>query len=209
MFNTVASLSKRPKADLIVIPFFKGKKGAETIVNLPDLKSVIAPILKAGDFTGKEGSTMLAYLTGKSEKRLLFLGLGEERECNLEGLRRSYGAAMKRCQNKKWPQISLVIPKLKRHDVASVTRAVSEGVGLCLYLFQEWKSKKEPFYVKKITLLGAKDPKIAKKTLGILSGVNLTRDLINRNALDVTPQTLAAEAKKLARTFIAVKTTVR
>jgi len=206
MFNTVPSLSKRPKADLIVIPFFKGKKGAETIVNLPDLKSVIAPILKAGDFTGKEGSTMLAYLTGKSEKRLLFLGLGEERECNLEGLRRSYGAAMKRCQNKKWPQISLVIPKLKRHDVASVTRAVSEGVGLCLYLFQEWKSKKEPFYVKKITLLGAKDP---KKTLGILSGVNLTRDLINRNALDVTPQTLAAEAKKLARTFIAVKTTVR
>eukprot|EP01066_Platyproteum_vivax_P011901 Platyproteum_vivax@DN5399_c0_g1_i1.p1 len=208
MFHVVGSVSKRPKADLIVVPFFKGKKGPDPIVNLPDLKGVISPIIKAGDFSGKEGATMLAYLTGKNEKRLLFLGLGEEKACNLETLRRSFAAAMKLCHNKKWPHVSFVLPKLKKFDVAQVTCAVSEGVGLCFYVFEEWKSKKELYYVKKITLVGAKDAKIPKKTLGILSGVNLTRDLINRNALDVMPQTLAAQAKKLARNFSSVKTTV-
>ena len=96
------SLSKRPKADLIVVPFFKTKKGAEPAVNVSDLKGTITPIIKAGDFSGKKGSTMLAYLSGKTEKRLLLLGLGDAKTCTMETLRTAYAAAMKRCQGKKW-----------------------------------------------------------------------------------------------------------
>ena len=87
IFQVVATVSKRPKADLVVVPFFKTKKGATQIVNIPDLKGGIGPILKAGDFSGKEGATMLAYLTGKGEKRLLLLGLGDEKLCSMEALR--------------------------------------------------------------------------------------------------------------------------
>lgn len=208
MFAIAQNYSKRPKADLIVVPFFQGKKEAEPSVNLPELKGDITPVLKAGDFTGKEGSTLLAYLSGKTEKRILFLGLGEEKSCTLETLRRSFGAAMKRCQNKKWPHINLILPQCKKFAIAEVTRAVSEGVGLCAYVFEEWKAKKELYHVKKIILVGAKDPQILKKTEGILSGVNLSRDLINRNALDITPQALAAEAQKLAKKFSSVKATI-
>ena len=50
------SVSKRPKGDLIVVPFFQKKKGVEPAVNIPDLKEAIDPILKAGDFSGKEGA---------------------------------------------------------------------------------------------------------------------------------------------------------
>lgn len=205
-----SSVSKRPKADLVVVPFFKTKKGADPAVNLPDLKGVINPILKAGDFNGKEGATMLAYLTGKTEKRLLLLGLGEEKSCTMETLRRGYSAAMKRCQGKKWVNVNFVLPKHGKLNTQEITRAVSEGIALSAYVYDQWKSKegKKPFYVKKATLIGAKDSKIGKKTLEILTGVNLARDLINGNALDVTPETLAAEAKKMARKFPSVKASV-
>lgn len=205
--SVCASVSKRPKGDLIVVPFFKTKKGAELAINIPDLKGVIHPILKAGDFSGKEGATMLAYLTGKNEKRLLLLGLGAEKTLTEEGLRKAYAAAMKRCQDKKWLHVNFVLPKSDKLDVA---RAVAEGVALTSYVFDEWQSKdnKKPFHVKKAVLVGTRDQGICKKTLGILTGVNLARNLINRNALDVTPQTLGAEAKKMARSFSSVKASV-
>ena len=209
MFQSVTTPSKRTQADLIVVPFFQGKKGAQSLVNLPDLKEAIDPVLKAGDFEGKEGATLLSYLKGQKEKRLLFLGLGEEKNCHLETLRRSFGAAMKRCHNKKWPHINVVVPPIKKWDKQEVVRAICEGMGLASYLFEEWKSKenRRPYYVKKITLIGVKDSKILQKTSGILSGVHLARDLINRNALDITPQTLVMQAKSLARRFTSVKTT--
>ena len=209
-FQVCPSISKRPKADLIVVPFFKLKKGADAAVNLPDLKGVINPILKAGDFNGKEGATMLAYLSGMSEKRLLLLGLGDEKSCSMEILRRAYSAAMKRCQGKEWASVNFVLPKLGKLETQKVTRAVSEGISLSAYVYDQWKSKegKKPFHVKKAILVGAEDLKIAKKTLGILTGVNLARDLINGNALDVTPETLASEGRKIARNFSSVKATV-
>ena len=106
-----ASISKRPKADLVVVPFFKTKKGIEPAVDVPDLKGTINPILKAGDFSGKEGATMLAYLSEKAEKRLLLLGLGAAKSLSMEGLRKAYGAAMKRCQDKAWLHVNFVLPK--------------------------------------------------------------------------------------------------
>ncbi|MDJ0652319.1 MAG: leucyl aminopeptidase [Simkaniaceae bacterium] len=202
------SVSKRPQADLVVVPFFKTKKGTDPAVHLPDLKGAINPILKAGDFNAKEGASMLAYLSGSTEKRLLLLGLGEEESCTMETLRRSYGAAMKRCQGKKWVNVNFVLPKhVKQLDTQDITRAVSEGIALSSYVYDRWKSKegKRPFYVKKATLVGAKDAKIGKKTLKILTGVNLARDLINGNALDITPETFVAESKKIAQKFSSVK----
>ena len=209
-FQVCPSVSKRPKGDLIVVPFFNLKKGVDPAVNLPDLKGIINPILKAGDFNGKEGATMLVYLTGKQEKRLLLLGLGDEKLCSMETLRRSYSAAMKRCQGKKWASVNFVLPKLGKLDNHAMARAVSEGIALSSYVYDQWKSKegKKPFHVKKAILVGTKDLKIARKTLGILTGVNLARDLVNGNALDVTPETLASEAKKLARNFSSVKATI-
>jgi len=208
MFNVINHWSKRPKSDLIVMPFFQGKKEAQPVIAIPEFEEIIEFPLESGDFSGKEGATMLIYLVGQQEKRLLLLGLGEEKECNLETLRRSYAAAIKRCRNKKWPHISFLLPTLTKFDVDHVTHAVSEGIGLCLYLFEEWKSQKKPYYIKKIHLIGAQNAKIVTKTTAILSGVNLARDLVNRNACDITPQTLADQAKELDTRFSSVTTTV-
>jgi len=206
-FTAVSALAKRPKADLVIVPFFKGKKQAIPCVSMTDLNGVINPILKAGDFTGKEGATMLAYLSGKKEKRLLLLGLGDEKKATLETLRRSFAAGMKRCQGKKWLTVNVVLPKSKKWSLDDITSAVVEGMSLSCYVFEEWKAKESQklFYIKTLNLVGAKSTKVSEKVSGILSGVNLARDLINRNALDITPQALAAEARKLAKQHASVK----
>lgn len=207
-FSAVSTANKRPKADLVIVPFFKGKKEAILAATVADLKGDIQPILKAGDFTGKLEATMLTYLSGKKEKRLLFLGLGDEKKATLETLRRCFAAAMKRCQDKKWPQINVVLPESKKWPLDETTRAVAEGMSLSSYVFEEWKSKENQklFHIKTLTLVGAKDTKVAQKVMDILSGVNFARDLINRNALDITPQTLATEARRLARQHADVTT---
>lgn len=206
-FSTVSTATKRPTADLVIVPFFKGKKEAILAATITDLKSVINPIVKAGDFTGKQGATMLAYLSGKKEKRLLFLGLGDEKKATLETLRRSFAAAMKRCQGKKWPKINALLPQSKKWNLDETTRAVAEGMSLSSYVFEEWKSKdsQKLYHVKNLTLVGAKNTKVTQKVTGIMSGVNFARDIINRNALDITPQALASEARKIAKKHTNVK----
>jgi len=48
---THRSTTKRPTADLIVVPFYQTKKGAVIATNLADLKGTIDPILKLQDLS--------------------------------------------------------------------------------------------------------------------------------------------------------------
>ena len=72
IFQAVSAVAKRPKADIIIVPIFQGKKGLDLAVSISDLKDSITPILQAGDFSGKPGATMLANHAG-------FLGLATTR----------------------------------------------------------------------------------------------------------------------------------
>lgn len=210
MFEVCHVPAKRKEADLIIVPFFEGKEKAEKCVDIADLKKVIEPIIKSGDFKGKEGATLLVHLLGKVEKRLLLLGLGKEKECSMEHLRRAYAAAIKRCQNKKWERVNALLPRVDKLAHADVERSICEGIALTLYLFDEWKSNehRRPFHIKKVVLIGAKEKGLSQKATALVAGVNLARDLINGNALDITPQALGKIAKELARLYAGVKAKV-
>lgn len=212
MFTAVSTASKRSSADLIVVPFWKGKKEAKEIVPLKDLDAEIKLAIKAGDFTGKPGSTMLAYVEDGKEKRLLFLGLGDSDKCTMESLRRSYSAFVKRCHNKQWKTINVVLPKVKGLSPDLVCKAVCEGITLTNYTFESLKSKDNQafFHINKVNLIGAgtKGNQIGKKAMSLSSGVNLARDLVNGNADDITPQVIASKAREIARSFPTVKATI-
>ena len=209
-FQICPDLSKRPEADLLIIPFFTTEKGAQAAVTVPDLQDVIDSVLESGDFTASNGETLLAYLTEKREKRLLFFSLGLESSCSMEQLRRSYSAAIKKCLGKNWKVINCMLPETEMLSLSEITRAISEGLALSLYVYNTWKSdpSKESFFIETVQLIGAETLAIPEKVLHLLSGVNLARDLVNGNALDVTPETLAREGKKLAERFSSVTTTV-
>ncbi len=212
MFRQIPSAEKRPVADVIVIPFWQETDGAKEIIPVKDLDAEILKVVKAKDFTGKSGSTMLAYLEGKKEKRLLFLGLGKEGSCSMESLRRDYSAFVKRCHNKPWKTVNVLVPKIKKLGEECVCTAISEGMLLTAYTFEALKSKKNQqfFHISTVNMLGieAKNEKICNKAEAISSGVNLARDLVNGNADDITPEALAEKAREIASSFPSVKATI-
>jgi len=202
--------SKRGDADLVVFPLSRDSSGVKVPVLVPELQDEVERAVGKGDFSGKLGETMLIYLRDKREERLLLLGLGEGERCDAETLRRAYGSMMKRCRNKKWASLNVIMPQIKSLSPEVESRAIVEGIELASYVFERWKQeeKQKLFHVKLITLVGANTACPLQKYQSIMSGVHFARDLINGNAKDVTPQMLGMEAKKLAAEFPQVKTTV-
>lgn len=208
-FSTVTTLSKRKKSDLLVIPFFKDKTLAAAEIGIL-AKECQLPIT-VGDFLAKEGEVQILYSKSKTENRIALLGLGCKEEITVEKLRRAYSCLLKAALARKIKHIAILLPEL---NLDGLIRGISEGLLLSNYSFNSLKSdtleKSQTTLVSKCSLIGATKNDIAeaKKARGLCEGVYLTRDLINGNADDVTPQALAQVARNFSKEFKDVKTTV-
>ncbi len=212
VFKSVDKAENRLKSDIIVVPFWQGKAAARQAASVRDLKSVIDVPISSKDYKGKEGQTLLIYLKGKKDKRLLLLGLGDEKTCTVERLRRSYAAFVKRCDQKKWKIANVLLPTCSQLSEEEVCYGVCEGISLTNYVYDQMKSDRDPskYSLGKVYLvgIGKEGEKIGKRVDEIMSGVNLCRDLVNGNADDVIPETLAKTARELAAKYPSVKATI-
>lgn len=209
-FSCIETAAKRKTAEVLVIPFWKGKGAAELAAKISLPASAKIPLEK-GDFVGKEAETLTLYDPSLKEGRAVFLGLGEKKKASTEKLRRAFGAVCKLCQSKKWERINLLFPVAKGIDVAL---GVAEGLLLTNYLFEKLKSKKAKksgkVLLSQVCFVGAgtQDLKVARECLATSEGVYLARDLVNGNADEITPQALAKHAQLIARKFPKVKATI-
>ncbi len=167
---------------------------------MSEFRSLFRVPIEEGDFKGKEGETLFLYKKDRKENRILLVGLGSEKQCTLETIRRGYGAALKSCLQKRLRSISVALPETD----FEVAYAAAEGLFLANYTFDKLKSEKD-ILVQKICFIDT-DIKECRKAETIISAVNFARDLINGNADDITPQFLAKTAQGLASKTI--KTTV-
>ena len=179
-------IETRKPSDMLVIPCFQ-EKGK---VKLSTKKFGDFLPVDLGDFTAKVGESVLIYQDSKKESRVFLLGLGEKKELNLEKIRQAFGS--KSLEAKNVSSLSVFVPK--GLDV----EAIVEGILLANYRFEKLKTKKTLPDLKSVTLLNVNGTKEAKRAQNIMEGVDLTRDLVNGNADDVTPQYLVKIAKKLA-----------
>lgn len=214
-FATTPSLKTRKNSDLLVIPFWKGKKHAEVAAaDATSLKAFFDVPLATHDFQGKDGDVLILYVSGQPEKRIALLGLGAQEGITVEKLRRAYSAVTKMCRKKKIEEINLVTPECTQLSKDDLIRGVIEGLLLPNYVFNDLKHdtvKEDPsVLLQKITIVGGNKHElaIAEKCATICHAVDLVRDLVNGNADDVTPQHLVAVAQGLAKTCKHVKTTV-
>lgn len=211
-FVSATSLDKRNNADLLVLPFWQGKKGAEAAVSLGNIKTAATGPVTAGDFKGKQGESAVVYPSKQKEKRWLLLGLGKKTDCSVETLRRAYSQVAKVCQSKRFEKINVLMPDALS-DV-EVARGVSEGLLLPNYHFNHHKEKQskddETILITKCTLIGCSPAgmKEAKRCDKVCDAVYFARDLVNGNADDVTPQFFGKVAKDMAKQFTRVKATV-
>lgn len=213
-FFTASSLSNRKRAELLVLPFWKRKKGAEPAGEFKDVHSQISSPLKTNDFKGKEGEVLILYVEGEKEPRIALLGLGDKEQLTVERLRRIYSSLVKVCRPKQIKEVNLVVPEDLNLPEAAAFRGIIEGLLLTNYVFDKSKSKPAEedslVLLSKVTFIGGGKKAIAQaeKFNTIAQGVYLARDLVNGNADDVTPQMLANLAVKWATKLSHVKTTI-
>jgi len=210
-FTTTASRDQRKKADLLVIPFWKGKGAA---LALKGLQKQVRDALQHGDFKGKEGETLLVYPKGEVESRFLLVGLGDPKEVTGDAVRRSYAAVAKVARSQEWSSLNLLLPETKALDRKLLIESAADGLLFANYAFDQYKSstlKENPTsLVRKVCWveLSAAEGRLAKSRLALFKGVNLTRDLINKNADEITSQALADLVKDWGTKYENLKVTV-
>lgn len=213
-FLATPSIKTREPADLLVLPFWKSDKQPVPAFDIDTFKKILSEPLTSHDFHGKEGETMLLYVSGQPEKRLALIGLGAQSDITVEKLRRAYANITRFCHKKKLKTINLVLPKGSSIAPSDIITGISEGLLLPNYVFTSLK--KHSIQDEQLVILeraafieaSKSDLAIATKAAIIVESVNFVRDLVNGNADDVTPQHLSSVARGLEKTCKRVKTTV-
>src|SRR5437016_3430943 len=140
-FNSVPSLEKRESSDVLILPFWKGKKAPTPVAELSRLSAKVQAPIHAKDFTAKEGECIFTYGDEIAEPRILLLGLGDQEKITQEGLRRSFGAAVRACQQKKATRVNILFPVTEYLSNENVARAIGEGFISANYSFNAYKSQ--------------------------------------------------------------------
>lgn len=162
-------------------------------------------------FKGKVGEVYLARPQTTVIGRILFAGVGKEKEFATDRLRRAAGAAAKRARDIDALHIYVALPAATEKDgcdALSLCRAVAEGLGLGVYRFDGHKRTEDKAgRLERCTILHGFDLPPAQVADAIRRGriyaeaVTLTRDLTNEPANFMTPTTLAEVARRVARQF--------
>ncbi len=211
-FFSSGSLSERSSGDVLIVPCFGSKVSSKSkgqtknkesalhecslIASLGDLDREAKFQLKASAFKGSLGETFLFCSSDIKEKRILFVGLGEEADFSFDNARKAFANACVFCHSKHFKKINLLATNLKHFDQAV------EAFIFRNWSFEHLRGKKRPSVLwESLHILGgpADAKKIAQRASALMEGVFLARDLITNNADVVTPQHLVHVAKTLGK----------
>jgi leucyl aminopeptidase len=193
--------------DAVVIPLTKSDAPPRALRELDlAIAGLLARVWEAGDFTGKSGEVLSLPVAGIAAKRIVLVGIGDEKNANAESLRAAGGRAAKALARAKAKRASLAVPILRRVKPEEAAQALSEGVVLGAYRFDKYKSGNDkPPALEGVTLLAPDARQVVALRRGAKLGqvlaesANFARDLSNEPGAACTPEHLASEARKLAR----------
>ncbi len=196
----VSNQNKRKMADYLIIPFVEDKKKPKALCSVSKFSKFIKGPIEAKDFHGEKSQITVVY--GSKEKRIILLGLGKADKIDEFHISEIYAEAVAFLKKKKAKSVNIIVPEKLNISKEDLLKGIAEALFLTNYGFDKFKhfTKKEaPTYLKEVCLIGAekKDMALINKGKIIASSVNFTRDLVNNNADDETPQNLA----KIAKTF--------
>jgi leucyl aminopeptidase len=219
-FSVSKSTAKAAKSDVLAVPVFEGltlgpgaKDAQDALGSTLKELSEHVPVLgkPSKQFKGELGDAILVQTLGKlPAKQVLFVGMGPEEEANVGTVRRAGAIAARRVGGGK--SVATTIPQAAGVPAAAV-RAFVEGFLLGSYRYLRYRSEQNsrPNRVESVVLLPGKgwEPKAIKRAMdhaaAVAEGTNLARDLTNTPAGDKSPESLAQEARKIARNGLKVK----
>ncbi len=208
---TVQQGEIQKKADeAIVVNLFKDvKPGGATGAVDKALGGLLGAVLDSGDFSGKLNQTLALYPNGKiPAQRVLVVGLGKQKDFDLEAARQAAGTAARQLQDLGVKHASTILHGTGAGglDLEPAAQAATEASVLSCYRFAHYKSNATSKKgLDRLTVVEFDKGKIARARRGVQAGLHiaaatcLARDLINHPGNTVTPSYLARTARQLAR----------
>jgi leucyl aminopeptidase len=209
------------ETDLLVVGRFSDARKGDVVSGELDgkLGGAIERLVKLGDFKGKEGNSAVLYGDGKiGARRILLIGLGEEKKVTLDSVRKAAAQAANKAAAIKVKDIALTLhkPFEKRFDLAKMAQVIAEGVYYGSYSYDEYITESEngrPGLLE-IKLIEPDLGKVKKLDKGLSSGIiigriqSYARTLANRPANVISPAKLAEEAQKVAKSTKGISCTI-
>jgi leucyl aminopeptidase len=209
------------ETDLLIIGRFSGEKKPDKITAALDEKlgGAIERIIKLDDFKGKEGTSAIIYGNETIDaKRILLIGLGEEKKATLNTLRKAAAYAANKAVAIKAKNVGMALHAAfgRRFDTADMARVMAEGIYFGSYRYDEFVTESENgrLVSLEVELIDSEQAKIKALENGLISGVivgriqSYARTLANRPANVISPAKLAEEAQKVAKSTTGVSCTV-
>ncbi len=193
--------------DALVVPLLKSDRVPRVLRALDTaLDGLIGNYLAAGDLSGKAEEVLSVPTRGIEAARVIFVGLGPDKEIDAEGLRRAAGRAVGALAKAKADRAAFLVPSLRRVAAPRVGQALSEGLALGSYRFDKYKTIDEsPPELASCELIPLDERQAADVRKGTRVGqiigesTNFARDLSNEPGSVHTPAWLAQQARNLGR----------
>ncbi len=208
--------------DLLAVGVFSDSPAKSLVKTLDKmLGGSVEKVKKLGDFEAKPNTSCLLYADGKlGAKRLLLLGLGKRKKITLNVLREAVALAATKAVGLKAKSVLLSlhtdVPGSAKLDSVQIGQLLAEGACFGAYRYDEYltdKKHKRPANLKAV-VVDSDAAVVTKLRKGVSVGVvtghaqNFARTIANRPGNVINPVTLAAEAKKLAKSISGLRCTV-
>lgn len=202
-------------SECLIIPVYTDKPVSKAVKLLDkDSKAGIDLVIKSGDFTAKQGSTLLLPLTnGKKLKRVLLLGLGPHEKASMATARSAIQSALSKLHSSAYANAHLLFDNLlpKKVQATALAQDVAEISVATSYEYTATfgNNKKPSKTLGSLVLLSEHKLNAAVRTgKGIGQGINAARELGNLPGNVCTPRYLGKLAQSLGRKHSKLKTTV-
>ena len=163
---------------------------------------LIKPLVDSEAIEGKFQSLVPILNAGiKGFSAVIVVGLGDKAKITSAKWRTVIGDAARAVTQYKFKSMTVVLPVGLDNSVAG--QATSEGIGMGLYKFDQYKTEKKLGSLESVSVLASNEKSVASVNTGVLAGtsiawsVNLARDLANMPPNDLFPKAFADRTRAL------------
>lgn len=169
--------------------------------------NILFPKLALHEFSGKDDQTVIFELNS-FYKYLLVVGLGRKSEFSLVKWRNALASCLRKARLMKAATVATLYFSELGSNFGEIGKHLAMATNLSDYIFDYYKSdteKKKIFHLQKLDFFTALGKSIKDLNQGIkegeqiAAGINYARDLVNHPASHQSPDSLASEARTIAK----------
>jgi leucyl aminopeptidase len=193
------------EADWLIVPLAEAQELTGPLQTLNEaLGGQLTRLRESNDLTGKLAELLpIRDVPGIAASRLLLVGLGKADELNLAKLDKALMTAARSVSDKRDLHVAVALPTAGPLDSAACAQATATAMQVGSLGQDLYRAEPGRFPFATVTILSDSNTADLGEAVerGRILGeaVNLTRELVNRPAMDIFPVSFAQRAEQVAR----------